>query len=311
MKIVFLDEYSVGGADLSAIKAMGDYTAYDFTRTTQETIERCEGAEVAIVNKVLMSREVLSALPHLRLICVAATGMNNVDLDAAKELGIEVRNAIGYSTHSVAEATFTSALSLLRQVSYYDRYIKSGEYAQAERLFCFDRPIGQLHGRRWGIIGLGGIGREVARIASAFGCEVRYASTSGAIRKEETQRMESLTELLAWSDVISIHAPLNAATKDLIGASEFRAMQPHAIVVNVARGGIIDEAALVEALNSGVIAAAALDVFSSEPIKADSPLLKVNEPDRLLLSPHNAWQSTASVDRLVAAIAENIKTYLN
>lgn len=309
MNIVFLDEYSIGDANLLQIKALGEYRGYEITRTADEVVERAADAEVVICNKVLLSRETLARLPKLKLVCIAATGMNNVDLDAAKELGIEVRNAVGYSTHSVAEATLGAALSLVRQISYYDRYVKSGDYAESERQFCQDRSIGQLRGSNWGVIGLGAIGREVARLASAFGCEVRYFSVSGVNREEEYERVGTLEELLRWSDVVSIHSPLNSQTEGLIAAREFEMMRRSAILINVARGGIVDEAALAMALDDGEIAAAALDVFCSEPIEADSSLLKVKDMDRLRLSPHNAWQSNKAVEKLLATIAESIRTY--
>lgn len=311
MKIVFLDEYSMGGVDLTPIKALGEYCGYEISESADEIIERCKGAEVVITNKSRLTREVISALPSLRLVCIAATGMNNIDLEAAAELGIEVRNAVGYSTHSVAEATTSAALSLLRQIAYYDRFVKSGTYSSSGRLFCFDRPIGQLHGSRWGVVGLGAIGREVARLASAFGCEVRYFSTSGVAREEKYERVNSLEELLRWCDVVSIHSPLNEQTRGLIGATELSYMQRSAILINVARGGIVDEVALAEALNSDTIAAAALDVFSQEPLNSDSPLLSVDDPDRLRLSPHNAWASTASVARLIESIVDSINKFIS
>lgn len=308
MKIIFLDEYSIGEADISAIKALGEYTGYEITRSAEEVKERAKEAEVIITNKVVLTRETMAQLPKLKLVCIAATGMNNVDLEGAKELGIEVRNAVGYSTHSVAEATLCAALSLKRQVSYYDRYIKSGEYAKADRLFCLDRPIGELSTSNWGIIGLGAIGREVARLARSFGCKIKYFSTSGAIREEEYERVNDIEELLGWSDVVSIHSPLNNQTKGLISSKELQQMRRNAILINVARGSIIDEAALTNALNEREIAAAALDVFSSEPIEANSPLLTVRDRDQLLLSPHNAWQSEPAIEKLIAAIVQNIKT---
>lgn len=310
MKIVFLDEYSVGAADLSAIKALGEYRGYEITESPDEIIERAAEAEIIITNKVMLSREVLMRLPKLRLVCIAATGMNNIDLDAARDLGIEVRNAAGYSTHSVAEATLGAALSLHRQISYYDRYVKSGEYTRSNRLFCLDRPIGQLHGSNWAIIGLGTIGREVARLAKAFGCKIKYYSTSGVARDEEYERAESLEELLEWCDVVSLHSPLNEQTRGLIGAEELRHMRPSSILINVARGGIVDENALANALNNKTIAAAALDVFGQEPIEPSSPLLTVNDPDRLRVSPHNAWQSDRAVEILINMIENNIKTNL-
>ena len=254
-KIVFLDEYSLAGRDLSAVKALGDYTGYDMT-APDEVAVRCADAEIVVTNKVQLDAATIAQLPHLRLICVAATGVNNIDLDAAAEHGVEVRNAAGYSTHSVAETTLGAAIALLRESVYYDEFFKSGRYARSPRLFCFDRPIRQLHGRRWGVIGLGAIGREVARLAAAFGCEVSYHSTSGVAREEAYPALP-LDELLAWADVVSIHCPLNAHTRGLIGAEQLRRMKPSALLVNVARGGIVDEAALAEALDDGWIAGAA------------------------------------------------------
>ncbi|MBQ7855557.1 MAG: hydroxyacid dehydrogenase [Alistipes sp.] len=306
-KIVFLDEYSLGGNDLSAIKSLGEYVGYDRT-TPAQTLAHCADAEVVISNKVLLSREIMSALPALRFIAVAATGMNNVDLDAAAELGIQVKNVSGYSTESVAEATLASVLALLRNVPYYDRYVKSGAYASSPDIFHFGRPIGLLRGKRWGIVGLGAIGREVARLAAAFGCEVAYYSTSGVVREEAVPAMP-LEELLAWSDVISVHSPLNERTRGLIGAEQFAMMKPTALVVNVARGGIVDEAALADALNRHSIAGAALDVFSSEPLP-ESPLYALTDPDMLLASPHTAWAADVAVGRLIDGIAANIREYL-
>ncbi|MBE6206515.1 MAG: hydroxyacid dehydrogenase [Rikenellaceae bacterium] len=307
MKIVFLDEYSVAGRDMSSIARFGDYVGYNMTRP-EEVIERCAGAEIVIANKVVLSAEVMRALPELKLICVAATGMNNVDLEAAAALGIEVRNAVGYSTYSVAETTLCSALALLREVVYYDEYFHSGRYAKSDRPFNFDRPTSQIRGKKWGIIGLGNIGREVARLASAFGCEVSYTSTSGVVREEEYPAL-TLEKLLAESDIVSIHAPLNAKTLNLLGEKELLLMKPSAIIINVARGGIVNEEALAAALDGGVIRGAALDVFSTEPL-IDSPLYKIKERHKLLASPHNAWSSDDAIDRLIGCIAKNIEEFL-
>lgn len=307
MKIVFLDEYSVAGRDMSSIARFGDYVGYNMTRP-EEVIARCAGAEIVIANKVVLSAEVMRALPELKLICVAATGMNNVDLEAAAALGIEVRNAVGYSTYSVAETTLCSALALLREVVYYDEYFHSGRYAKSDRPFNFDRPTSQIRGKKWGIIGLGNIGREVARLASAFGCEVSYTSTSGVVREEEYPAL-TLEKLLAESDIVSIHAPLNAKTLNLLGEKELSLMKPSAIIINVARGGIVNEEALAAALDNGVIRGAALDVFSTEPL-TDSPLYKIKERHKLLASPHNAWSSDDAIDRLIGCIAKNIEEFL-
>ena len=236
--IVFLDRYSLCDRDLSLIESLGRYTAYDDT-PRDKVAERLADADVAIANKVLIDGQTMRRLPRLKLICVAATGMNNIDLDTAAELGIEVRNAVGYSTYSVAETTLCSALALMREAVYFDEYFKSGRYAAAERMFCYDRPTRQLRGRNWGIIGLGNIGREVARLATAFGCRVSYFSTSGAKREEEYPQLP-LGELLAGSDIVSIHSPLNDRTRGLIGREELSAMKPAAILINVARGGIVE-----------------------------------------------------------------------
>lgn len=304
--IVFLDAYSLGKADLSAIRALGNYTEYEYTRRDQ-IIERCREAEVAITNKVVFDRATLEQLPRLRLICVAATGMNHIDLEAAAERGIAVKNAVGYSTHSVTETTIGAAIALMRQVIYYDRYVKQ-EYGGSERQYHFGRTTHQLFGSRWGIIGLGNIGHSVAKVAEALGCEVAYTSTSGVAR-EEPYPCLPLDELLAWADVVSIHAPLNNRTRGLIGARELARMKPSALLINVARGGIVDEAALAAALDEGRLAGAALDVFAHEPLEADSPLLRLHDTDRLLLSPHNAWSPVEAVAVLVECIARNIRKF--
>ena len=307
MKIVFLDEYSVCGRDLSSIKRWGDYTGYE-TTSPEEVLEKSKDAEIIISNKVVLDAKTIASLPNLRLICVAATGMNNIDLNAAAEHGVEVRNAVGYSTYAVAETTLSSALALLREVTYYDNYFKSGAYASSERIFNFDRPTAQLRGKRWGIIGMGNIGREVARLAEAFGCEVSYYSTSGVERKEAYPALP-LEELLRSSDVVSIHCPLNDRTRSLIGAEQLALMKPSAILINVARGGIVDEAALADALNEKRLRGAALDVFTSEPLR-ESPLYTLRDPYRLLASPHNAWSPVEAIDRLIGCIEQNIADYV-
>ena len=305
-KIVFLDEYSIAGRDLSSITSQGEYVAYENTRK-EEVVERLKGADVAITNKVVIDGNAMRQLPDLKLICVAATGMNNVDLEAAKELGIVVKNAVGYSTTSVAETTLASALALARNIVYFNEYFHDGRYSKADRAFCYDRFTFELRGKKWGIIGLGNIGREVARLATAFGCEVRYFSTSGAKREEAYPAME-LKEMLEWCDILSVHSPLNERTRGLVGREELKVMKPTSMVINVARGGIIDEAALAEALDNGWVAAAALDVFSVEPLR-ESPLYNIKDRYRLLASPHNAWSAAEAIDRLIECVANNIRTW--
>lgn len=308
VKIAFLDEYSLGDMDLTPIKELGEYVGYDRT-SKEQVLEHCKGAEVVICNKTVLRAETLRALPDLRFVAIAATGMNNVDLEVAAELGIGVKNVAGYSTYSVAEATLTFALSLFKNSTYYDNYFKSGAYAATEDIFHFGRPVRQLRGSKWGIIGLGAIGREVARLATAFGCEVAYTSTSGAIRKEDYPHM-SLNELLGWADIISIHCPLTPATKGLIGEKELQQMKPTSIIINVARGGIIDEVALANALNNKTIAGAGLDVFSREPLH-NSPLYDITDRYSLIASPHTAWAADVARKELIRRIADNIKEYIN
>lgn len=307
-KIVFLDEYSLSNADLSRVCAMGEYSSY-YNTLPSEVVERVGDAEIVITNKVPFSRETMKALPNLRLICVAATGVNIIDLDAAAELGVEVRNAAGYSTESVTETTIGAALALCRNIGYYDNYIKSGRYSADGLMFNFDRPTRRLCGKRWGVIGLGAIGRNVARVAEALGCKVTYASTSG-VQRDEAWECVPLDELLATSDVVSIHCPLNATTRNLIDKAKLELMHSDALLINVARGGIVDERALAEAIDAGKIGGAALDVFVNEPIESDSPLLSVKNSDRLLLSPHNAWSAAESIATLVGCIERNIEDYL-
>ena len=307
MKIVFLDEYSICNRDISNIKSLGEYVGYE-TTLPEQVVERCYDADIVITNKVVLDANTIASLPKLKLICIAATGMNNVDLVAATEQGVEVKNAVGYSTYAVAETTIGSALSLLREVTYYDNFFKSGKYASAERIFNFDRPTAQLRGKRWGIIGMGNIGREVARLAEAFGCEVSYYSTSGVTRDELYPAL-SLNELLSSSDIISIHCPLTNRTANLIAQKELSQMKSSAILINVARGGIVNEQDLAEALNNKTIRGAVLDVFTSEPLR-ESPLYNLQDPYRLLASPHNAWSSVEAIDRLVECITNNIKEFV-
>lgn len=307
MKIVFLDAYTVNNSDMSAIENLGDFTAYRQTHES-EILERCEGVDVVICNKVPLKAETLAAMRGVRLICIAATGMNNIDLEAAAKAGIAVINTEGYSTYSVAELTFAGALGLLKQIIYFDNYVKSGGYTNAELTFDFTRPTYELHGKKWGIIGLGNIGKRVAAIATAFGCEVSYHSTSGT-NNDSAYPAKSLHELLIQSDIVSIHAPLNDKTLNLIDYHQLSLMKHTAIVINVARGGIINEQGLTRALNDNLIAGAAIDVYSREPMTADNYLNRVRDKYKLLLTPHSAWATTEAMQKLVDTIAKNIETF--
>lgn len=308
MKIIFLDARTLGEVpNLNQLSELGELTLYPDTQPEQ-VIERIQGAEVVISNKVKVSREAMKSTPTLKLICVAATGMNNIDLEAAAELGIQVKNVKGYSTDSVAQETFALLLALLNSTTYYDAYVKTGEYSQ-ERIFThLGRPYWELNGKRFGILGLGEIGRQVARIAMAFGAEAVYYSASGQTYNVIYQQLE-LDEFLQSCDVISVHAPLNSQTENLLNYERIAQMKPTALLLNTSRGGIVNEADLVRALDDDLIAGAAIDVFTQEPIPASHPYLQLKKKEKLLLAPHIAWSSIESRTRLVHKVAENIRTY--
>lgn len=304
-KIVFLDRITVGDAELDPIASLGNLYCYDRTRSS-EVAERIADAEVVITNKVRLGRAEIEAAPRLRLICIAATGMNNVDLDFAAERGIAVRNVAGYSTESVVQTTFAHILALTGRLAYFDRTVKSGAYSRSGLFTDAGRSFHELSGRRIGIIGMGSIGRRVAAVAEAFGMEAIYYPTSGVAHEPRYQAL-TLGELLATSDVVAIHAPLNERTLGLIRLPELRRMKPTAILVNAGRGGIVDENDLAAALDEGCLAGAGLDVYAAEPLPAESPLLRIKDPDRLSLTPHTAWASVEARKRLIEAIADNIR----
>jgi len=310
VKIIFLDARTLREVpNLNQLSALGELTLHPDTQPDQ-VVERIQGAEVVISNKVKVSREAMKSTPTLKLICVAATGMNNIDLEAAAELGIQVKNVKGYSTDSVAQETFALLLALLNSTAYYDTYVKTGEYSQ-ERIFThLGRPYWELNGKRFGILGLGEIGRQVARIAMAFGAEVVYFSASGQTYNVIYKQLE-LDEFLETCDVISIHAPLNPQTENLLNYERIAQMKPTALLLNTSRGGIVNEADLVRALDDDLIAGAAIDVFTQEPIPASHPYLQLKKKEKLLLAPHIAWSSIESRTRLVHKVAENIRGYLH
>ena len=259
-----------------------------------------------MVNKVIVDDELMSRAPKLRLICESATGVNNIDLEAAARRGIIVRNVAGYSTDAVVQATFTHLLSLVGNAPYLDDCVRGGRYSASGIFTDVTHPSVELCGRTMGVIGMGTIGSRVASIAAAFGMKVGYFSTSGTSHNKDYPSLP-LDELLGTADVVSIHAPLNDRTRGLIGEAELRRMKRSAVLLNLGRGGIVDEAALARALDEGVIAGAALDVFETEPLRTDSPLLRLEHPERIRFSPHSAWASTTSLPRLVSMVADNIR----
>ncbi len=308
-KIVILDANTLGKVrNIDKLSDFGNVVTFG-TTSPDETVLRIANAEIIITNKVVIDREVVGKCPNLKLICISATGMNNVDLDAAKEKGIVVKNAVGYSSHSVAQHTIASILRLYNQLSYYDTYVKKGDYSQSDIFTHYGPPIIELYNKTWGIIGLGNIGKTVARIATGFDAKVNYYSTSGKNTQNEYPRL-SLDELLGTSDIISIHAPLNEKTQNLISTRELSLMKPASILVNMGRGGIVDELALANAVNDHQIAGACVDVFEKEPINKDNPLLKVKYPEKLVLSPHNAWASTEARTKLMDIVYRNIEEFI-
>ena len=308
MEIVFLDKKTVGEVgNFNLLHKLGNVKVYDHT-SEQDIITRSEGKEVIITNKVNISGEIMDALPDLKLICLAATGTNNVDLEYAREKGILVKNVSAYSTESVAQSTFSMLLYLLNRLSYYDAFVKSGAYAKG-KIFTHHGPaFWEMNGKRMGIVGLGNIGRRVAKIAEGFGMEVVFYSTSGRNNNINYKRFD-LETLLSSSDVISVHAPLSDTTRNLITYENIKLMRPCAIVLNTGRGGIINEADLARALNEKLIAAAGIDVLEHEPIRPDNPLLKVVDRESILLTPHMAWASIESRSRLIEGVARNIEQF--
>ena len=304
MKIVFLDAATMGDVSFAPIEQFGSLVCYD-SSTPEEALERVSDCDVLIVNKVKVTPELIDAAHDLKLICESATGVNNIDLDYAASKGIPVRNAVGYSTTTVVQATFMHILSLTGHAPYYDSAVKSGSYSSSGMFTDVSVNWWELAGKTIGIIGMGNIGTGVAKVAEAFGMKVCYFSTSGTSHCTEYPSLP-LETLLAESDIVSIHAPLNERTNGLISEKELSLMKPSAYIVNMGRGGIVDEASLVKAVDEGFIAGAALDVFCTEPLPADSCFLKARHPERFRLAPHVAWASVEARERLVGMIADNI-----
>jgi len=309
MKIVFLDAATLGQTSLSSINHLGELILYP-TSTPEEAKERVCDADILIVNKVKVTEALLSSAPKLKLICEAATGTNNIDIAAAAGRGIPVRNVAGYSTDSVAQLAFTQILNLLTCPERFDQEVKDGSYTVSGLFTDVTSPFTELAGKTIGIIGMGAIGQKVASISAAFGMRVIYFSTSGTSHCTAYPSVP-LDTLLSESDVISIHCPLNERTDGLIGMDQLKMMKSSAILVNMARGGIVKEQDLADAVDSGIIAGAALDVFTTEPIPADHPFLHTRHPERFRFTPHVAWASTAALDRLVEGIASNIRNFLS
>lgn len=308
MKIVFLDADSLGSdADYSEFEELGEVVKYPVS-SPEEVPARIADADVIAVNKVPVTEMTIGAAQNLKLVCVTATGTNNLDKDYLARRGIEWRNAAGYSTESVAQHTFAMLFYLLEQLPYYDKYVKDGSYACSPLFTHFGAPFHELGNLTWGILGLGAIGRKVAGIAEAFGAKVIYYSASGAPAQEGYHQVDFDT-LLAESDILSIHAPLNEYTEGLMNADAFRKMKSDAILLNLGRGPIVNEQDLADALNTGEIRAAALDVLSSEPMRKDSPFFGVKDRSRLFITPHIAWAAVEARQRLMKIVAEHVREF--
>lgn len=310
MKLVVLERNSVGtDVDVSCFERFGEVEYYPNT-VAENTAERVKDADIVIANKAPMNENTLKDAPNVKLICLFATGFDNVDLAYCKSRGIKVANVVNYSTAAVVQHTILLALALEEKLVHYDNYVKSGEYGAQDRFSNFDRPFGELDGKTWGIVGMGNIGRGVAKVAQALGCKVIFYSASGKSTCTDYTRVE-FDELLSQSDILSLHCPLSDRTRGLINKEAFSKMKKSAILVNVARGPVVDTQALYDALTQGRIAAAGLDVLEKEPISRDNPLNEIKDSTKLIITPHLAWASTEARERLVDEVVKNIQAFLD
>ena len=305
MKVVVLDALTFGETDLSGFDVFGEVDVYQ-TTSAKQTLERITDADVIVTNKVVIDEEHMSGCKNLKLISIAATGMNNVDLEAAKKHGIAVKNVAGYSTDSVIQHTFSMLFYLIGHSKYYDDVVKSGDYSRSAIFTDVSQPFFEVKGKKWGIIGLGTIGRGVATIARAFGAEVCYYSTSGKNATTDFTQLE-LEDLLKTCEIISIHAPLNEQTQNLLDYNQLQMLQDKAVVLNLGRGGIINEEAVAKIIDERELSFG-LDVLTKEPMLENHPLLAVKNKERLYVSPHIAWTSIEARDSLIALTIQNIQT---
>jgi glycerate dehydrogenase len=307
VKIVILDRDTLGNdVDLSIFERFGEVVTYNMTKEN-ETLARVKDADIVITNKVVIDSNIMDN-SNLKLICISATGMNNVDLEYAKKKNIEVKNVAGYSSSSVAQVAFSMIFHFVSKLDYYKKYVDEGNWQKSEIFTHIDALFHELDGKRVGVIGLGDIGRNFAKKAKAFDCEVVYYSTSGRNSNNEYKRVE-LDELLSTSDIISIHCPLNENTKDLLNYENMKNIKDGAILLNLGRGGIINEPDLAKIIDAKEIYCG-IDVVSVEPIEESNPLLKVKNKDQLLLTPHIGWASIEARARLIELVAKNIEEFI-
>lgn len=307
-KIVLLDKKTIGeDVDYSGFEELGQVTAYDVT-TEEECQSRIADADIIVVNKLRVNEQTIGNAKNLKLVCVTATGTDNLDKEYLAQRGIQWRNVAGYSTNSVAQHTFALLLALLEKLPYYDHYVKSGSYAKDDSFSHFSNVFHEFAGMTMGIIGMGAIGRKVADIATAFGAKVIYYSTSGENRSDRYERVD-LDTLLKEADVVSIHSPLTDKTKGLMNKEAFAKMKPTAILINVGRGPIVVEEDLIEALKEGRIAAAGLDVLCKEPMMEGHPFLELQDSNRLIITPHIAWASKEARQRVLDMVCDHIRAF--
>lgn len=306
-RAVFLDHASLdlGDLDLAPLRQAFDELVLHPGSTSDEVVERLQGAQVAISNKVPLNAETLAACPELKLILVAATGTNNIDLIAARERGITVSNCQGYGTPSVAQHTLMLLLALATRLPDYQAAVRAGRWQQAAQFCLLDFPIVELEGKTLGLLGHGELGGAVARLAEAFGMRVLLGQLPGRPPREDRLPLD---ELLPQVDALTLHCPLTEQTRGLIGAAELALMKPNAFLINTARGGLVDEQALADALRRGHLGGAATDVLTQEPPRDGNPLLAGDIP-RLIVTPHSAWGSREARQRIVGQLAENATAY--
>ncbi len=308
MEIVFLDKKTLGDdISIDMFSTLGTVTTYPSTKPSQ-TLERIKNTQIVVTNKVIIDKALMDN-SDIKLICVAATGMNNIDLEYAKEKKIVVKNVAGYSTSSVAQLTFAFVFQFIQNINYYDNFVKSSGWENSDIFTNNDKPFYELDNKKWGIIGLGSIGKRVATIASSFGCNVNYYSTSG-INYNTNYNQISLEKMLQTCDIISIHAPLNDKTLNLINKINLSLLKNNAILLNLGRGGIVNEQDISSELDKREIYFAT-DVVTKEPIESKSPLLKIQQKQRVLFTPHIAWASIEARQRLVTGIYKNIKEFID
>lgn len=309
MKIVELDRNTLGyDIDTTILSRLGEYEQYD-SDTLENNKEHIKDADVIIFNKAKMNEEMLKDAPNVKMLAITATGYDNIDLDYCRKRGIAAANVKAYSTPAVAQHTFALALYVMEKISYYDEFVKSGRYSSQAGFCNFDKQYNELEGMTWGIIGMGNIGKKVAHIAEAFGCKVIFYSASGNSTCTDYERVE-FDELLSRSDILSIHCPLSDRTRGIMNMEAFKKMKKNAILINVARGPVVVDADLADALDEGLIAGAGLDVLSVEPMEATNPLARIKDSTKLIITPHMAWASVEARQRCIEEVYKNIEAFM-